>query len=171
VDIVEETHKGDSERFTYDFDNYLETGFQLATFRGPLCAEPVEGLAYFVESLDIDGELLDIDMCASALKNVCFIGRVLMDHIAQNRMAQVTGSMVSAVRESCRNGLLDWSPRLMLAMYTCNIQASSKNLFFRRMARTQQKIFSGCSWESVQCGSKTPRTHSSRRNERGDCVF
>jgi ribosome assembly protein 1 len=64
VDITEEAHNGDAEQFTYDFDNYLETGFQLATFRGPLCAEPVEGLAYFVESLDIDRELLDTEMCA-----------------------------------------------------------------------------------------------------------
>lgn len=41
-------------------------------------------------------------------------------------MAQVAGSLISAVRDACRNGLLDWSPRLMLAMYTCDIQASSK---------------------------------------------
>lgn len=43
-------------------------------------------------------------------------------------MAQVTGSFISAVRDACRNGLLDWSPRLMLAMYECNIQASSRVL-------------------------------------------
>ena len=40
----------------FDFDTHIETGFQLATFQGPLCAEPVEGLAYFVESLEIDRE-------------------------------------------------------------------------------------------------------------------
>ena len=38
------------------FDNHLETGFQLATFQGPLCAEPVEGMAYFVEALALDRE-------------------------------------------------------------------------------------------------------------------
>ncbi|KAG6868224.1 Cytoplasmic GTPase/eEF2-like protein (ribosomal biogenesis) [Termitomyces sp. T159_Od127] len=43
-------------------------------------------------------------------------------------MAQVTGSVISAVRDACRNGLLDWSPRLMLAMYMCDIQASSEVL-------------------------------------------
>jgi len=42
-----------------DLDNHVETGFQLATFQGPLCAEPVEGLAYFVEELDIDHERLE----------------------------------------------------------------------------------------------------------------
>lgn len=38
------------------FDGHVETGFQLATFQGPLCSEPVEGLAYFVENVEIDEE-------------------------------------------------------------------------------------------------------------------
>lgn len=37
-----------------EFDNHIEAGFQLATFQGPLCAEPMEGLAYFVENVEID---------------------------------------------------------------------------------------------------------------------
>lgn len=35
-------------------ENSIETGFQIATFKGPLCAEPVDGLAYFVERLQVD---------------------------------------------------------------------------------------------------------------------
>lgn len=50
-----------------DFDNHIETGFQLATFQGPLCAEPVEGLAYFVEQVDIDKDALDKEMGMSYL--------------------------------------------------------------------------------------------------------
>lgn len=46
--------------------------------------------------------------------------------LVQNRLTQVTGSVISAVRDACRNALLDWSPRLKLAMYSCDIQASSK---------------------------------------------
>ena len=33
---------------------------------------------------------------------------------------------MTAVRDACRSGLLDWSPRLMLAMYSCDIQAASE---------------------------------------------
>ncbi|TBU62363.1 translation elongation factor 2 [Dichomitus squalens] len=88
------------------FDNYLETGFQLATFQGPLCAEPVEGMAYFVEAVTLDREGIEQEQ-------------------ASNRTAHLTGSLISSVRDACRNGLLDWSPRLMLAMYTCDIQAST----------------------------------------------
>jgi ribosome assembly protein 1 len=98
----------ETERIIRDFDNHVETGFQLATFQGPLCAEPVEGLAYFVEQVDVDREALEKEM-------------------EQNRVAQVTGSVITSVRDACRNGLLDWSPRLMLAMYTCDIQASSES--------------------------------------------
>ncbi|KAJ6620812.1 translation elongation factor 2 [Mycena sp. CBHHK59/15] len=98
--------ENNSEKLIRDFDSNVETGFQLATFQGPLCAEPVEGMAYFVESVEIDRESLEKE-------------------IEQNRMAQVTGSVISAVRDACKNGLLDWSPRLMLAMYTCDIQAST----------------------------------------------
>lgn len=41
------------------FDIYIEAGFQIATFQGPLCHEPVEGLAYFVESVAVDPEALE----------------------------------------------------------------------------------------------------------------
>ncbi|KDQ62198.1 hypothetical protein JAAARDRAFT_203395 [Jaapia argillacea MUCL 33604] len=94
------------EEIFRDFENHVETGFQLATFQGPLCAEPVEGMAYFVESVEVDYKGVE-------------------EEKGQNTMAQVTGSLISGVRDACRNGLLDWSPRLLLAMYTCDIQAST----------------------------------------------
>ena len=40
----------------HDFDHHIETGFQLATFQGPLCSEPVEGMAYFLESFEVAAE-------------------------------------------------------------------------------------------------------------------
>jgi len=52
---ADETLSGEAD--VYDYSVPLEAGFQLATFQGPLCAEPVEGIAYFVESLEIDKEL------------------------------------------------------------------------------------------------------------------
>jgi ribosome assembly protein 1 len=48
-----------------EFDNHIETGFQLGTFQGPLCAEPVEGLAYFVEQVSVDEEALKREMGAT----------------------------------------------------------------------------------------------------------
>ena len=113
----------ESEKVIRDFDNHIETGFQLATFQGPLCAEPVQGMAYFVQKVEVDKEILEKEIRKSWQSQTLVASLTLF--LEQNKMAQVTGSVISAVREACRNGLLDWSPRLMLAMYTCDIQASS----------------------------------------------
>jgi len=53
---VKETGSSELQRdpVTRDFDGYVETGFQIATLHGPLCAEPIEGMAFFVERVDID---------------------------------------------------------------------------------------------------------------------
>jgi len=45
----------------------------------------------------------------------------------RSKLAQATGSLISAVKDACRAGLLDWSPRIMLAMYTSDIQTSSES--------------------------------------------
>lgn len=39
-------------RLLKDFESSIETGFQLATFQGPLCAEPIVGMAWTVESIE-----------------------------------------------------------------------------------------------------------------------
>ncbi len=53
---MKETENSDLERdsVTGDFDGNIETGFQIATLHGPLCAEPMEGMAFFVERVEID---------------------------------------------------------------------------------------------------------------------
>lgn len=105
---MKETEAGDlqADQTGRGFDGHIETGFRIATFHGPLCAEPVEGMAFFVEKVEIDEKGIEKET-------------------EQNRLSQITGSLISAVKEGCRNGLLDWSPRLKLAMYSCDIQAST----------------------------------------------
>lgn len=44
-----------------EFDDSIETAFQLATFKGPLCAEPMSGLCFSIERLEIHGD----DLAAS----------------------------------------------------------------------------------------------------------
>jgi ribosome assembly protein 1 len=53
-----ETENNDLQKdsMTRDFDGSIETGFQIATLHGPLCAEPMEGMAFFVERVEIDRE-------------------------------------------------------------------------------------------------------------------
>ncbi|CDS01389.1 hypothetical protein, partial [Sporisorium scitamineum] len=79
----------------------IDSGFQMATSSGPLCAEPMQGLAFFLETITLS---------------------------ATSSSSSVTGPLMSTFRESCKQALLDWSPRLMLAMYSCDIQASTEVL-------------------------------------------
>lgn len=123
----QESHLDSSSRLLQDFESNLETGFQVATFQGPLCAEPVQGMAFFVEKLDVneqvaheeDGELYGFELAARLTRSS-----------AHSKLASAKGSLISTVRDACRKGILDWSPRLMLAMYSCDIQASSMYLKF-----------------------------------------
>ena len=88
-----------------------------------MCAEPVQGIAYIVESLqssetekqDQDGELNPFPSIMTDLD------------LAHSKRAQAKGSLISGMRDACRKGLLDWSPRLLLAMYSCDIQAASES--------------------------------------------
>ncbi|CAJ2505997.1 Uu.00g001270.m01.CDS01 [Anthostomella pinea] len=82
--------------------------FQLATNQGPLCSEPVQGIAVIIEDLTLTGT----DEEASA----------------RDRLGRLTGEVLKTVQQSIRQGFMDWSPRLMLAMYSCEIQASTEVL-------------------------------------------
>jgi ribosome assembly protein 1 len=39
-----------------DMEDGVETGFQLATFRGPLCDEPLQGTAIFIDEIRLEGQ-------------------------------------------------------------------------------------------------------------------
>ena len=138
-----------------DMNDAIEAGFQMAMLQGPMCAEPVQGMAYFVEQVDIDRE--------EALKEG-----------ARVKLSQITGSLMTHIRDSCRQGLLDWSPRLMLAMYSCDIQASTEVLgkvhavLSRRRGRiTSEEMKEGTSFFTV--GSLLPVVESFGFAD-GECI-
>lgn len=79
--------------------------FQLATNQGPLCNEPVQGVGIIIEDLTVTATEEDASV--------------------RDRLGRLTGEVIKTVQQSIRQGFLDWSPRLMLAMYSCEIQASS----------------------------------------------
>ncbi|KAI0024983.1 P-loop containing nucleoside triphosphate hydrolase protein [Xylariomycetidae sp. FL0641] len=83
-------------------------GFQLAMNQGPLCNEPVQGVAVIIE-----------DLALTATEE---------EASATDRLGRLTGEVIKTVQQSIRQGFLDWSSRLMLAMYSCEIQASTEVL-------------------------------------------
>ncbi|RKP15045.1 P-loop containing nucleoside triphosphate hydrolase protein [Piptocephalis cylindrospora] len=94
------------------FDGSLLTGFQLATYSGPLCAEPVVGMAYVVE----DFSLTQAEKSKESVEE------------EGSDLASATGQVITMMREACKQAFLRLSPRLMLAMYTCDIQATTEIL-------------------------------------------
>lgn len=86
-----------------DLSDKISYAFQLATAQGPLCQEPVQGIAVVLEDLSLQAD----------------------DDTALD-FGRLTGEAIRIVRDSISQGFLDWSPRILLAMYSCEIQASSK---------------------------------------------
>ncbi|UPX15103.1 Cytoplasmic GTPase/eEF2-like protein (ribosomal biogenesis), variant 2 [Ascochyta rabiei] len=83
------------------FASTIIYAFQLATAQGPCCAEPVQGLAVFLQDVTLD------------------------ESTAETDHHRLTGEVIKAVRSAIHAGFLDWSPRMLLAMYSCEIQAST----------------------------------------------
>ncbi|KAF2743242.1 elongation factor 2 [Sporormia fimetaria CBS 119925] len=86
------------------FADKMTYAFQLACAQGPLCAEPVQGIAVFLEEVTLS---------------------IPATEQSTDQYSRLTGEIIRTVRDSIRSGFLDWSPRLLLAMYTCEIQAST----------------------------------------------
>ena len=103
------TSTEEAELSARDFSDKICYAFQLATAQGPLCNEPMQGIAIFLEEFTIAAAVDD-------------------DSSAREGLGRLTGEVIRTVRESIRQGFLDWSTRLMLAMYSCEIQASTEVL-------------------------------------------
>jgi ribosome assembly protein 1 len=87
-----------------DFSDTITYAFQLATNQGPLCREPTQGIAVFLESITSS------------------------DDSEQHDTGKLTGELITTVRSGIRDAFLDWSPRILLAMYSCTIQATPEVL-------------------------------------------
>ncbi|GAB1320366.1 Cytoplasmic GTPase/eEF2-like protein (ribosomal bioproteinsis) [Madurella fahalii] len=111
------------------FSDKVTYGFQLATQHGPLCHEPVQGIAVFIEDVSVASPTDEDESAASA----------------RDRLGRLTGEVIKTVQQSIHKAFLDWSPRLMLAMYSCEIQASTEvlgrvyDVLTRRRGRVQSE--------------------------------
>ncbi|KAF9978404.1 Cytoplasmic GTPase/eEF2-like protein (ribosomal biogenesis) [Actinomortierella ambigua] len=112
-----------------DLAEFIHTGFQIATNAGPLCGEPMHGMAFFLQDVEI---LNDAENNAE--------GAAAGDD--RSKMAVTSGQLITSMRDACRLGLLEWSPRLMLAMYSCDIQTTAEVLgkVYAVIARRKGKI-------------------------------
>jgi len=86
-----------------DFDGSINTGFQLSMQAGPLCAETVVGVCIFMEEFKVEN----------------------LDGEEPSKVAALSGQVISTMQLACKQAFLQWSPRLCLAMYSVDVQATA----------------------------------------------
>uniref|UniRef100_A0A0A9XJZ8 Ribosome assembly protein 1 n=1 Tax=Lygus hesperus TaxID=30085 RepID=A0A0A9XJZ8_LYGHE len=106
-----------------EYDSSFVNGFQMATLAGPLCEEPMMGVAFIVKGWDITEG-------SSAVTGA---------------YGPFSGQIMSTVKEGCRKSFQAQPQRLMAAMYTCNIQANAEVLgkLYAVLGRRQGRILHG----------------------------
>ncbi|KAG0100019.1 Cytoplasmic GTPase/eEF2-like protein (ribosomal biogenesis), partial [Podila epicladia] len=125
VDFQRRNSNEDSSLTIQDLAESVQTGFQIATNSGPLCGEPMQGMAFFVQEVEILEDVHNNDSSEG-----------------RSKMAVSSGQLITTMRDACRLGFLEWSPRLMLAMYSCDIQTTADVLgkVYAVIARRKGKI-------------------------------
>ena len=104
-----------------DFDNSIVSGFQLACTSGPLCEEPLMGVAFVIESCIV----------MEAKETAEF-----------NTHGPLSGQIVSTVKDGCRKSFQAHAQRLMAAMYSCDIQVKTEVLgkLFASLGKRHGKV-------------------------------
>lgn len=106
------------ERTTLEFLNSVINGFQLATLAGPICEEPLHGVAFIVEDITIVVDHLSAPLSFGEDNNDS-------GHF-QQQCRSFTGQIMSAVKDGCRRAFTNQPQRIMAAMYNCSIQVSGE---------------------------------------------
>lgn len=91
----------------FEYEGSFVNGFQLATLAGPLCDEPMMGVAFCIEQWTLE--------------------KSFSDDVSQT-FGPLSGQIVSAVKEGCRKAFQVQPQRLMAAMYSCDIAVDQKVL-------------------------------------------
>ncbi|XP_070387976.1 elongation factor-like GTPase 1 isoform X1 [Dermacentor albipictus] len=105
-----------------DYDHSFVSGFQMATLMGPLCQEPMMGVAFVVDQWDLDLSVED-----------------------PGTYGPLSGQIISTVKEGCRRAFQVQPQRLLCAMYSCTIQATSDALrkMYAVLGRRHGRVLGG----------------------------
>lgn len=95
-------------RLLRELDNSLVSGFQLAAGTGPLCNEPMTGVAFILE---------DVDLMVSS-----------QAEIEEHVYGPFSGQLISTMKDACREAFLAHSVRIVEPMYICDMMVNSAAL-------------------------------------------
>ncbi|XP_004308232.1 PREDICTED: elongation factor Tu GTP-binding domain-containing protein 1 [Fragaria vesca subsp. vesca] len=120
------------------------SGFQLATAAGPLCDEPMWGLAFVVEAYISPLPAQSDDSETS--------------HQQPEQYGIFTGQVMTAVKDACRAAVLQKQPRLVEAMYFCELITPTEQLgnMYAVLGRRRTKVLK----EEMQEGSPLFTVHA-----------
>lgn len=148
-----------------DFGNSIVSGFQLAALSGPMCEEPLMGVCFVLEKWELNtgaeqgasdkqsqGQC-DLAGEAQGEGTTCHLGgenqeqqdgcSEPLEATSQRGDSPVTdcygpfsGQLIATMKEACRYALQVKPQRLMAAMYTCDIMATSDVLGKQGRTRT-----------------------------------
>eukprot|EP00741_Cyanophora_paradoxa_P003419 tig00000704_g3322.t1 len=110
--FLQQQLQSEEERIKAERINEIEasiiTGFQAATLAGPLCEEPMSGVSLIVESIEFSTESPSSD--------------------GTTQYGPFTGQVIAATKEACRQAFLASAPRLVEALFFCDIQSTGSAL-------------------------------------------
>lgn len=96
-------------------ENSIVTGFQMAAAAGPLCEEPVWGVAFIIDAV-VFNEKKEEDADKEEEK------------ADENKHGPLSGQVISMVRTTCRVAFVKQPVRLVEAMYECTVQCQAEQL-------------------------------------------
>ena len=123
-------YKVEQGSLLYQSQSSILTGFQVATESGPICSEPMMGVAFILESFEYIGIPENLNEESGDLRSKIIIS--------------TCGQLISCVKEACYRAFLFYSPRLLVSMYSCDIQTSAEMLgrVYSALSKRNGKIVS-----------------------------
>lgn len=124
-------------------ESSVVSGFELATAAGPLCDEPLWGLAFVVEAR----------ICPFTRQNDEY-----EPHQQSEQYGILAGQVIATVKDACRAAVLQNKPRLVEAMYFCELNTPTEYLgpMYAVLARRRARVLK----EEMQEGSPFFTVHA-----------
>ncbi|TQD90927.1 hypothetical protein C1H46_023530 [Malus baccata] len=125
-------------------ESSVVSGFQVATAAGPLCDEPMRGLAFIIEAK------IEPLTAQSDEGEAC--------HHQPEQCGIFRGQVMTAIKDACREAVLQKKPRLVEAMYFCELNTSTENLgsMYAVLGRRRARVLK----EEMQEGSPLFTVHA-----------
>ena len=112
-------------------ENSIITGFQMAASAGPLCDEPVWGVAFLIEDVVFHSNWNGLD------KNS---GDATAD---SSKYGPLSGQVISTMRTTCLMAFVKQPVRLVEAVYECTVQCPAEQLgkLYRVIAKRRGSVY------------------------------